>query len=169
MGDLKTWAIGVVAAALAITISEMILPDGGVKKTAKVAFSLVLILVVLSPVVNIVRQPDFEIYKAVQEAQNRFQNKTTNDSKTQQEDYYATILVEYERKLDAYIKNEAKSYGGICKNARLLINRDSKSEKFGFVEMIELDVSGGDVLGLQKALSKTFVIKAEMVKVRVVN
>lgn len=169
MGDLKIWAVGVIASALAITVSEMLLPDGGVKKTAKMAFSLVLILVVLSPIVSIVKQPDYAIYNAIQQSQKRFQKTTAIGVKNEQTDYNTSIIVEYEKNLNAYIKNEAKTFGGICNNVRLLINRDAKSEKFGMVEMMEIDVSGGDETGLRNQLAKTFSLGIDMVKVRSVN
>ena len=169
MSELKIWAIGVIACALAITVSEMLLPDGSVKKIAKVAFSLVLILVVLGPIVGIVKQPNYQIFKIVQQGQNNLKGKSTTGVNNVQENYYTTIIVEYEKKLDAYIRNEVKTFGGICKNIKILINRNSNTEKFGMVEMLEVGISGGDEKGLREFLRKTFILSKDKVIVRTVN
>lgn len=53
MGYLRTWLLGVVAAALAVALAQAMTPEGTVKKVGKLVGGLVLLLAVVRPLLTL--------------------------------------------------------------------------------------------------------------------
>ena len=50
---LRTWVLGITAAALVIAVAEALMPDGTVKKVGKLTGGLILVLVLLQPLAKL--------------------------------------------------------------------------------------------------------------------
>ena len=50
---LKTWACSILAAALAMIITDQLLPEGKIKKTARFAVAVIMMTVMVLPIVNV--------------------------------------------------------------------------------------------------------------------
>lgn len=166
MDGLRSWAFTVIATALALAIAEMLLPEGSTRKYAKIAFSLVLMLVVITPVVNTITHKNFKIEDLVQK---KTESQLRSDDKNASKDYYVSLLQEYDSKLDAYIIKQVKESGGDCRYVGLKINSDPDNENFGMIEGMEVNLTVGNTDQIRSMLLKEFKLNQSNVIVRMVN
>ena len=99
---MKTWILSITVAALLVCVSQALIPEGPVKRAARLLGGLVLMLSVLQPLVG------FQAEELYWEANGAFVLEVNEDIELQQQKLLKTII---EDELRAYVLDKAKSLG----------------------------------------------------------
>ncbi len=108
MGPVRSWLLGVTAAALVLALAEALAPEGGVKKVCRLAGGLALLLAAVGPVVNIL--DGSALTQAVEGWKNRSQSYE-QALEEQKDRFYLTII---EEETAAYVMDKARELGLEC-------------------------------------------------------
>ncbi len=108
MGPVRSWLLGVTAAALVLALAETLAPEGGVKKVCRLAGGLALLLAAVGPVVNIL--DGSALTQAVEGWKNRSQSYE-QALEEQKDRFYLTII---EEETAAYVMDKARELGLEC-------------------------------------------------------
>lgn len=104
---LRTWLLGVVCAAIIVTLGECIAPEGGAKRICRLAGGLVLLLVAISPLIRM----DEEQLHGITEGYRVDSEEYSEALASQQEYLYEAIIAE---NTAAYILDKAEELGMSC-------------------------------------------------------
>ena len=107
MEPIRTWLIGITAAAMVVAVSECLVPEGTVKKIGKLTCGLLMLIAILRPVVSL----DYSVMSGM-----------LADYRLAASGYGAALEVENQRLIkdiieeetSAYIQNKAAEVGASC-------------------------------------------------------
>lgn len=107
MEFLRTWILGVTAAALAVALAQALAPEGPVKRAGRLVCGLVLVLAMVRPVLSLDPQ-------TLADNAARMGSGIQNESELPQADdaLMKTLIAE---KAGAYIVDKAGELGGTCR------------------------------------------------------
>lgn len=114
MEFLKSWILGITAAALAASLAQSLTPEGTVKKVGKLVCGLVLLLAVLRPVVSLdpaALVPDWAALEGL----------TQNDAEESGEEALKILIAQ---KTGAYIVDKGQSLGCRVTRAAVTVAED---------------------------------------------
>lgn len=107
MDFLRSWLIGITAAAIVLALADSLMPTGSVKRIGKLAGGLVLMFAILRPVMNI----DYEMLSGAL-AGYRFEAQQYSSSLEIENERLKKIIIE--DRTGAYIQEKAEELGVSC-------------------------------------------------------
>ena len=108
MGVVRSWLLGVTAAALVVALAETLAPEGSVKKVCRLAGGLALLLAALRPVAGMTGgEPAAQTAGGWRERAQRYEQELAQESGQM----YLAII---ERETAAYVMDKAKEFGFEC-------------------------------------------------------
>lgn len=108
MGAVRSWLLGVTAAALVVALAETLAPEGSVKKVCRLAGGLALLLAALSPVAGMLEGDLFS------RAGGGWRERTQRYEQELAEESGRMYLAIIERETAAYVMDKAKEFGFEC-------------------------------------------------------
>lgn len=108
MGQVRSWLLGVTAAALVVALAETLAPEGNGKKVCRLAGGLALLLAVLRPAVTALDEAP--LLQAVNGWRSQSQ-RYAQQLEEQNSRFYLTII---EQETAAYVMDKAKEFGFEC-------------------------------------------------------
>lgn len=171
------WGLSVVTASVALGIAELMLPNLNIAKFAKIAFGLILLLVITKPLVNIMLD-DFKVTEKYQEFSDELNDKVekyqtqTNDS--QGESLYIfdnemnidKVVDELKQKLANHVISLGESVGVTVLEAETEIFEEG-NKQFGTVLEVNFtynESDDGKVNDLIKLISEDFRLDKNFIK-----
>jgi stage III sporulation protein AF len=138
---IKEWVLNIVTLVLFIVIIEMLIPAGKMKKYVNLVTGVILIIAIINPFIKLmggsVRLDE------VQTANSNFLDKAEikNDSGILKEEQTKQIIEVYRKKLISQLESAALNTEGVSEaKADVIINEDYKSDLFGEVKRVYLEV-----------------------------
>ncbi|MDR0288405.1 MAG: stage III sporulation protein AF [Clostridiales bacterium] len=130
---MSQWITVVAVSSIIFAVLEMLLPEGGTKRTALLAFGVIFISVVVTPVFNMVKNGFFTDF--VSQMQIKLDRDDLNsDIKNGDEAYIGEVLDKYKDKLSEASLTALKDVNGIHDpEVSFDIVEDPESEDFGKV------------------------------------
>lgn len=105
---LRSWLLGITCAAMILALANGIMPEGGVKKMARLTGGLILMLAILKPVLTLRTGSLPEYFQNYQE--------TMQEYELELEEGNSVLLADIiEEKTEAYILKKADELGVACK------------------------------------------------------
>lgn len=138
MEALKGWIISIVSTVIFVTIIEIILPDGSIKKYVKLATGLLIMVVVLSPILKLVANSS-GIEQSISSYVSSMSEYKSVDTKKASEDFKEKTRETFVAGLKSSIEEEIKSKTGkdyVVENIKL----KTAENEFGFDEIKSLDI-----------------------------
>lgn len=108
MGFVRTWLLGVTAAALVLALAEALAPEGSVKKVCRLAGGMALLLAAAGPVLDAL--DDAALTRAVEGWRDRSQ-QYEQELEERNEQLYLAII---EEETAAYVMDKAREFGFEC-------------------------------------------------------
>lgn len=132
---ISSWLRGIVVAIIISTITELILPEGNIKKYIKTTMGVFLLLIIISPIINKLTGNNADIAKYIEEQTDKLKYEEYNT--TLDTNYY--IETTYIANIKEDITNEMKNLGYIANNIEVEIEKDT--EKYGNLKQIKLTLN----------------------------
>ena len=104
---IRSWLLGITCAAMALALTEQLIPEGSVKRVCRLAGGLVMILVAISPILK----ADGLVLSVLTQYE-ADSGQVESELTRQQEILYEAII---EEKTEAYISDKAKELGITCR------------------------------------------------------
>ena len=108
MGFVRTWLLGVTAAALVLALAEALAPEGSVKKVCRLAGGMALLLAAAGPVLDAL--DGTALTRAVEGWRDRSQ-QYEQELEERNEQLYLAII---EEETAAYVMDKAREFGFEC-------------------------------------------------------
>ena len=108
MGFVRSWLLGVTAAALVLALAETLAPEGAVKKVCRLAGGLALLLAAAGPVAGVLNGDP--LTQAVDGWRSRTQS-VEQELEERNEQLYLAII---EEETAAYVMDKAREFGFEC-------------------------------------------------------
>lgn len=108
MGFVRSWLLGVTAAALVLALAEALAPEGSVKRVCRLAGGMALLLAAAGPVLGVLDGP--VLTQAVEDWRGRSQ-RWEQELEEQNEQFYLAII---EEETAAYVMDKTKEFGFEC-------------------------------------------------------
>lgn len=159
---LSNWIEQITISVLIISILEMILPEGNLKKYIKVVLGIYIVFCIISPFVN--KNKLFDI-KNIDDYLENTLNNSTNQDKTAMDSRIEELYIQ-EIKKDIEIR--AKKYGYNVQNIKIDANLKSESQDLGIYN-IELLVSKQKIQNIEEIKIKTEASKSIIMENQEVN
>lgn len=107
MEALRSWLIGIAAAAVAAALADSLTPDGAVKKIGKLAGGLVLVIAVVKPLIGL-------DYGAMAGALAKYQFASEGYSAALEAENERLVKLIIAERAGAYIQDKAAQLGAVC-------------------------------------------------------
>lgn len=108
MGFVRSWLLGVTAAALVLALAEALAPEGSVKRVCRLAGGMALLLAAAGPVLGVL--DGSALTQAVEDWRGRSQ-RWEQELEEQNEQFYLAII---EEETAAYVMDKTKEFGFEC-------------------------------------------------------
>ena len=108
MGFVRSWLLGVTAAALVLALAEALAPEGSVKRVCRLAGGMALLLAAAGPVLGVL--DGSALTQAVENWRGRSQ-RWEQELEEQNEQFYLAII---EEETAAYVMDKTKDFGFEC-------------------------------------------------------
>lgn len=108
MGFVRSWLLGVTAAALVLALAEALAPEGSVKRVCRLAGGMALLLAAAGPVLGVL--DGSALTQAVEDWRGRSQH-WEQELEEQNEQFYLAII---EEETAAYVMDKARELGFEC-------------------------------------------------------
>lgn len=155
---LKNWILSIVVIIMFLSLVDILLPNNSLKKYAKLAMGLIVIIIIITPIFNLFNGKA-DINRLVSEYMIKYDNKSIPNDKNTNDIINSNTISVFKEKLKAeiekYISDNIKNKYKISK---LEVIEDQKADNFLEVFNIELKAQPNN--NLIKAVSK-ITIQAE--------
>lgn len=140
----RSWLIGVTAAAMAVALADSLAPDGAVKKIGKLAGGLLLVVAILRPVVGL----DYAAMSGI-----------LTDYRVEAEGYSSALETEnmllmktiIEERTGAYIQDKAAELGMVC-TAEVTCQADEDGSPYPASVIVYGELTQGQVDTLSRTI-----------------
>lgn len=140
----RSWLIGVTAAAMAVALADSLAPDGAVKKIGKLAGGLLLVVAILRPVVGL----DYAAMSGI-----------LTDYRVEAEGYSSALETEnmllmktiIEERTGAYIQDKAAELGMVC-TAEVTCQADEDGNPYPASVIVYGELTQGQVDTLSRTI-----------------
>ncbi|KMT21344.1 stage III sporulation protein AF [Clostridium cylindrosporum] len=151
MDALKGWITSVVATVIIITIVELILPEGNIKKYVKLATGLLVMVAVLSPLFKIL-VGDFSLNEKISSYSEAISSYSKVDTKKAHEEFKTKTREAFKTSLKENISKEIKSKTGKDYIVTSIELKNDKNElDFKGIKWVEVKKSSqGEVVTVNK-------------------
>jgi len=141
IGFIKDWAVNIVTLVLLITMMEMLLPKGKIKKYINLMTGTILIIAIVEPVIGLFGKGfDFTASQAAS-AMNLDRREIEKISSMIEEEQVKQTVVLYRNRLIDQIERQVQEVDGVIDaKADIIINEDYNSESFGKIKRIYIQV-----------------------------
>jgi stage III sporulation protein AF len=145
MDFLSSWVTNIIIFVLLATVIDMLLPNSAMKKYAKMVISLLLIMVILSPILTLF-QTDFDqlLVEATDSFQGEVGDQTENLTEIKKKEIQATQ--------DAYILEQTVVL------MKTEVEEELKNEYHVKIEQMDINVTDKDHLSLPDDLQKISIV-----------
>lgn len=145
IGAIKEWIIGVAITIIFISIVDLVMPDSGFKKYAKLATGLIVIITVISPLFKLLKG-GIGVEKYIED----YTAALSLDKGTDTSQVDAMVNDEIIRLFKENLKEEIEEdistcLNKTCKVTALEVNEDTSSNSFGKILYIEIKALNGGV------------------------
>lgn len=138
---LRDWVTNIICVIIFISFLEILLPNNTIRKYVRVAAGLLIIVVILTPFVQLFNQ-DINMKNAVSEYYfdiNEMDIQNQNKTLQNQQDEMTMNL--YKTKLESQMKNQVeKSVEGVNADVKIDVFSDPKENHYGEVHSVEISV-----------------------------
>ena len=143
--QLRIWVINIVTLTTIIVLLEILVPKGKTKKFVNLASGFILIIAIINPMVGIVKK-GFDFKEIQTSSSNLIDAKDIEYSGKILKDTQMKQIVEaYRSKLVKQLEDTTKEIKGIEQvNADVIFNEDYKSEHFGEIKRVILNLKTED-------------------------
>lgn len=142
---LRSWIINIVTISIILILFEIIVPSGKIKKIITLVSGFVLLIAVINPFLSLKNQGFDKLSEtAMSDSFYIDRKEVETSSKLLEETQMKQITEVYKKKLAARVEEETNKIEGVtCKKAEIEINEDNKSEKFGEITKITVELKKG--------------------------
>jgi len=138
----KVWVSNIIAIILFVSIVEIILPEGKMRKYVNLVAGVVVVLIIISPLVkafnkNIeIDMPEMNIKEPISIQELKIQGQKIESMRSKQ------IICTYKEKMEKSIKEQVNEISGVdCQRVICKVKEDSRNENFGDIDEVTLYVS----------------------------
>lgn len=147
---LRSWIVNIVTISIILILFEIIVPSGKIKKIITLVSGFVLLIAVVNPFLSL-KNRGFELSEtAMSDSFYIDKKEVETSSKLLEETQMKQISSVYKKKLAARIEEETRKIEGVTEaNAIVEINEDFKSDRFGEITKVTVEMKKGkDVKGV---------------------
>lgn len=138
---MKEWLFGVITASILLTLLLQLVPEGNVKKAVSVGFGFVFLVVILSPLTDIIKSIVSDVSSSKIYTNLAYSDLISSLGDIEEYDAYTeSVLDEYVRRLQNEVDSAVGLTGFECKSV-VVVNRDIESDEFGRVLSVQCNVS----------------------------
>lgn len=163
---LKPWVINIVIIILFVIITDIILPDGSMKRYVRVIIGIFVLLAIIQPFIHI-KDIKYDFEKSYIESSIILDNKNLLDDKEVLGKYQKIKALEiYEKNLTDKITAAISYKESISKNSiviKLDINKDHQDSKFGTLNSVQVLIPKEEQTGNIEKIKKVEIGKEEKV------
>lgn len=152
---LKTWIISVVTTVIFVTVVEIILPEGSIKKYVKLATGLLVMIAVLSPIFKIISS-NVNLSEKISSYTSSIASTNKVDIEKANEDFKKKTKEAFKNTLKENIEKDIKEKTG---KAYSVVNIQLKKEKN------ELDFAAVDNIEVRKLSDNNKVVPVDKVQI----
>ena len=138
----KGWVSNIIAVILFVSIIEIILPEGKMRKYVNLAAGVLIVLIIISPLVRAfnkdlqIEMPEMNLKEPIPLEELKTQGKKIEDMRAKQ------IVDAYRTKIEKSIEKQVNEIKGVsCQRVVCKVIEDSIKEDFGDIKEITLYVS----------------------------
>lgn len=152
MDMIRTWLLGVTAAAMIVALADSLAPEGAVKKIGKLAGGLLMVVAILQPLVGL----DYGAM-AAELANNRLQAEGYSTAlETENERLIKTII---EERTGAYIQDKAAELDAAC-TAEVTCQADENGNLYPALVVIRGELTQAQMDALSRTIEGELAIPA---------
>jgi len=163
---LKPWVINIVIIILFVIITDIVLPDGSMKRYVRVIIGIFVLLAIIQPFIHI-KDIKYDFEKSYIETSIILDNKNLLDDKEVLGKYQKIKALEiYEKNLTDKITAAISYKESISKNSivvKLDINKDHQDSKFGTLNSVQVLIPKEEQTGNIEKIKKVEIGKEEKV------
>ena len=163
---LKTWVINIVIIILFVIITDIVLPDGSIKRYVRVIIGIFVLLAIIQPFIHI-KDIQYDFEKSYIETSIILDNKSFLDNKEVLGKYQKVKALEiYERNITDQITAAISCKKSISKNSigvKLDINKDHQDSRFGTLNSVQVLILKREQTGDIEKIKKVEIGKEEKV------
>lgn len=163
---LKPWVINIVIIILFVIITDIVLPDGSMKRYVRVIIGIFVLLAIIQPFIHI-KDIKYDFEKSYIESSIILDNKNLLDDKEVLGKYQKIKALEiYEKNLTDKITAAISYKESISKNSiviKLDINKDHQDSKFGTLNSVQVLIPKEEQTGNIEKIKKVEIGKEEKV------
>ncbi|MCX7710356.1 MAG: stage III sporulation protein AF [Clostridia bacterium] len=152
---LKNWIFNIVTLVIFIVLLEILLPTGKMKKFINLVSGFILVIALINPFLGLARK-GIDL-KGFQLAGSNYLDKREImiNSKRMEEKQMQQVVEVYRKKMIDRLEEGLRGTGNIPGiKADILINEDYKSEKFGEIKRVYLNLTADNKPGYTKPVAK---------------
>ncbi len=141
---LRSWIVNIVTISIILILFEIIVPSGKIKKIITLVSGFVLLIAVVNPFLSL-KNRGFELSEtAMSDSFYIDKKEVETSSKLLEETQMKQISSVYKKKLAARIEEETRKIEGVTEaNAIVEINEDFKSDRFGEITKVTVEMKKG--------------------------
>lgn len=152
---LKDWIFNIVTLAVFITIIELLIPSGKVKKYINLISGFILLIALINPFLKLIDKGiDFKMFQ-ISNSNFLDRSELAANSKLLEDKQNKEIAEVYRKKIIGELEDGLKSTEGIADlKADVIINEDYRSKDFGQIKKVYLNLVPGEKSTGIKPVSK---------------
>ncbi|OPX43444.1 stage III sporulation protein SpoIIIAF [Ruminiclostridium hungatei] len=138
---MRHWIINIVTISIILILFEIVVPSGKIKKIITLVSGFILLIAVVNPLIKL-KDKSFDLNEAMLSDSYYIDRKEVETgSRLLEETQARQISTVYKRKLTTRIEEETNRLEGVNgSKALVVINEDFKSEKFGEITKISVEI-----------------------------
>ena len=153
MDFLRSWLVGITAAAIVLALADCMIPEGSVKRIGKFAGGLFLMLAILRPVLNV----DYEVLAGLL-ANYRYEVQEYSASLEIENERLKKIIIE--DRTGAYIQDKAAELGIVC-TAEVVCHVDENDMPFPASVVIRGHIDEDEIRTMTRLIEGEIAISPE--------
>ncbi len=152
MEEIKSWVINIAAVVVLMIILDLLMPEGRIRKFTQLLSGFIIMFIMINPVASIFGKGVNESWAGLWDEAFLWNSQIQNMSGSLQEEQTKQTLELYRKMILADIKSRLKSYEQIKEaEVEIVLNENTKSEKFGEIRKLYLNLEFEENVGLHTA------------------
>lgn len=142
---LRNWIINIVTISIILILFEILVPSGKIKKIITLVSGFIMLIAVINPFLSF-KSKGFDLSRtAMSDSFYIDKKEMETSSKLLEETQMKQISSVYKKKLCTRIQEETNKLEGVLESrATVEINEDFKSEKYGEITKVSVELKKGD-------------------------